>query len=115
MEGKIKIIERSRVVIGLILISLFPVSVSLAIVMTLSQFGSISLMRVLGFWFGTTILGLIILPKFEIVRKEENDLSFTEKIRNKFRRDKNSYRCKKCGEIFKTGQQLGGHQRKHFK
>jgi len=111
MAEKVRIIERTRVVIGMILISLFPILVSLAIISSLSAINGILTLKVMAFWFGTTLLGFIILPRLQIIRKEEN-FSFDRKLRRKIRRfgTPQKFVCSRCGKIFSNGQAMGGHK-----
>jgi len=111
MAEKVRIIERTRVVIGLILIAIFPILMSLSIVMTLSAMNWTSTLKVMTFWICTTFLGLIILPRLQIVRKEEN-FSFDRKLRRKIRRfgTPQKFVCSRCGKIFSNGQAMGGHK-----
>lgn len=117
MEGKIKIIERIRVIVGLILICAFPILVSITILLTLSQIDIIAVLKVMAFWFGTTGLGLIILPKFEIVKKEDDDSSILKRFKRRFVKSERTdeFLCKKCGDRFKSYHALGGHMGKHRK
>lgn len=111
MAEKVRIIEKTRVVIGLILIAIFPILMSLSIIMTLSAMNWTSTLKVMTFWISTTLLGLVILPRLQIVRKEEN-FSFDRKLRRKIRRfgTPQKFVCSRCGKAFSSGQAMGGHK-----